>query len=103
MPTIPSQFLRELPDECIEQINESDAGFDDDDDDLIAEESNQQRSAADRQAAAFPAGTLVRHPQFGLGRVAHVTAMGAHTRARVEFNTAGAKTLILQYARLEKV
>jgi hypothetical protein len=40
---------------------------------------------------------------FGLGRVAEITPMGSQTRAVVEFNTAGRKTLILEYAKLEAV
>jgi DNA helicase-2/ATP-dependent DNA helicase PcrA len=46
---------------------------------------------------------MVRHPSFGLGRVIAVNNVGSQTRARVEFNTAGVKTLVLQYARLERV
>ena len=48
-------------------------------------------------------GQVVRHPTFGIGRIADVSDMGSQTRAVVEFNTAGRKTLILQYARLEPV
>jgi D-lyxose ketol-isomerase len=44
---------------------------------------------------------MVKHPQFGVGRVVQVSPMGAHTRAKIDFTTAGTKTLILQYARLE--
>ena len=57
----------------------------------------------DRLANQFHKGQLVRHPTFGLGRIADVTDMGQHTRAVIEFNAAGKKTLILQYARLEPV
>jgi hypothetical protein len=46
---------------------------------------------------------MVRHPTFGIGRIADVSEAGQHTRAVVEFNTVGRKTLILQYARLEPV
>jgi len=46
---------------------------------------------------------MVRHPAFGVGRIAEISDMGQHTRAVVEFRTAGRKTLILQYARLEAV
>jgi hypothetical protein len=45
----------------------------------------------------------VRHPTFGLGRIAEVSDAGQHTRAVVEFNQAGRKVLVLQYARLEAV
>jgi hypothetical protein len=40
---------------------------------------------------------------FGLGRISEVDDMGKQTRAVVEFNGAGRKTLILQHARLEPV
>jgi DNA helicase-2/ATP-dependent DNA helicase PcrA len=60
-------------------------------------------SEAKGMSAQFRRGMMVRHPTFGLGRIAEVTDMGQHTRAVIEFNAAGRKTLILQYARLEPV
>ena len=42
-------------------------------------------------------------PKRLVGRIAEVTDMGQHTRAVIEFNAVGRKTLILQYARLEPV
>jgi ATP-dependent DNA helicase UvrD/PcrA len=95
--TIPSRFFREMPEDCIDEID----ACDDDTEDLA--DSLAQRSLAGREAALYPPGTLVRHPQFGLGRVITVHPSGSHTRARIAFNTAGTKTLILQYARLERV
>lgn len=99
-PTIPSRFLQELPEHAIEPIDaaEQDNAIDSD---FAAARGSAQRRAATKEAARFPVGSLVRHPQFGLGRVTDITPMGAHTRAKVDFNTAGRKTLILQYARLE--
>ncbi|MCP3904695.1 MAG: ATP-binding domain-containing protein, partial [Planctomycetes bacterium] len=51
----------------------------------------------------LPAGTLVRHPTFGLGRVETVTPRPAGASARITFESVGPKTLILEYARLERV
>lgn len=99
MPTIPSRFLRELPPEVLEADGDEDEDFED----RYEVERTAQREEAQQHAAEFPPGTLVRHPQFGLGRVINVSASGAQARARVEFNTAGVKTLVLQYARLERV
>jgi DNA helicase-2/ATP-dependent DNA helicase PcrA len=99
LPTIPSRFLGELPDEVVEQVDLMDDG---DSAYEVENESRHQRSLAHRQAGEYPPGTLVRHPQFGLGRVVQVSAAGMHTRATIDFNTSGAKTLILQYARLER-
>ena len=95
--TIPSRFFREMPEDCIQEID----ACDDDTDELA--DSLSQRSLNGREAALYPPGTLVRHPQFGLGRIVNVHATGSHTRARIAFNTSGTKTLILQYARLERV
>ena len=52
--------------------------------------------------AAFPVGTLVRHPQFGVGKVVSASA-GANARATIQFRDVGTKTLVLEYARLERV
>ncbi len=101
-PTIPSRFLNELPSNHLQV------------EDISNEESwtagedrfsgiNAQREAAREAAAQYRPGELVRHPQFGLGRVLTINPMGAQTRAQIAFNTAGVKTLILQYARLEKI
>jgi DNA helicase-2/ATP-dependent DNA helicase PcrA len=101
-PTIRSRFIGELPPDAIEELDPS---TDDDafEDTTYAGGGTAQRSLASRKAGQYPPGTLVKHPQFGLGRVVNVSPMGAHTRAKIDFTTAGAKTLILQYARLEVI
>lgn len=96
MPTIKSRFLSELPMEVIDLINEAERQDE-------ADESFDHRSEADGMARQFPKGTVVRHPRFGIGRVVSVSPMGGHTRARVNFNTSGNKTLVLQYAGLERI
>ncbi len=95
---IASRFLQELPDASIEcdDLSEETDGFDDG-------YGDYQRSRAQDRQSEYPEGTLVRHPQFGLGKVLNTTASGAQTRARIDFPDAGKKTLVLQYARLEKV
>jgi DNA helicase-2/ATP-dependent DNA helicase PcrA len=95
--TIPSRFFREMPEDCIEEIDATE------DDTTSLADSLMQRSLAGREAMQYPPGTLVRHPQFGLGRILDIHPTGSHTRARITFNTAGTKTLILQYARLERI
>ncbi len=107
LPAIPSRFLRELPTEHVDTRDLSDAfdpygEFDEEDNDLMTPRA-ARRADALRQVDEFPPGTMVRHPSFGLGRVIAVNNVGSQTRARVEFNTAGVKTLVLQYARLERV
>lgn len=96
MPTMKSRFLAEIPEEVINRINEAER-LDQDDD------AFDHRDEADSMARKFPKGTVVRHPRFGIGRITSVSPMGGHTRARVNFNTAGSKTLVLQYANLERI
>ncbi|MEX0886112.1 MAG: UvrD-helicase domain-containing protein [Phycisphaeraceae bacterium] len=98
MPTIPSSFLDELPAETVEREDVTGQGYVHDDD-----AGDDQRREAQQHAGEFPPGSLVRHASFGVGRVLDITASGSHTRARVQFNTVGIKTLILQYAHLDRL
>ncbi|MFM9994850.1 MAG: ATP-dependent helicase [Phycisphaerales bacterium] len=52
--------------------------------------------------AAFPVGTRVRHPQFGLGEVLSMQG-GLNAKVQVRFREVGVKTLVLEYARLKRV
>ena len=56
----------------------------------------------DSRGMPLVVGANVRHPQFGLGRIVGITS-GQDARAQIEFRQAGRKTLVLQYARLERV
>jgi DNA helicase-2/ATP-dependent DNA helicase PcrA len=124
--TIASKFLNELPEETINEIDltgESDSvgslGYRDEFSYSSRAQQERQRNAEAasqrRQAQAlagegaagggggFKRGMLVRHPQFGLGRIEEIAAAGTMTKAIVRFQAAGQKTLILQYAKLERV
>jgi DNA helicase-2/ATP-dependent DNA helicase PcrA len=85
----------------LEVIDRSGAeSFGGDEDDYIRQRMEEE---SQRLGGQFKRGQLVRHKIFGLGRVADITPMGSQTRAIIEFNTAGRKTLILEYAKLEAV
>lgn len=100
VPALPSRFLKELPDQHLVVTDQaSDDQWLGDDDGLVADQQNEARE----QAGQYVAGMLVRHPHFGLGRIINIRAAESQARARVEFQTAGVKTLVLQYARLQKV
>ncbi len=112
--SIPSRFLQELPSETIqsEDLDDEPLGTPAGVSalrtgatraELLQSISQRQRDAAEGLAAEFPPGTMVRHPQFGVGRVVTVTPGHSHTRARVEFNRLGVKNLVLQYTKLERV
>jgi len=99
--TVASPFLNEMSQQDLDVIDRASAeSFNGDEDDYIRDRMAEE---SQRMGAKFKRGQLVRHKMFGLGRVAEITPMGSQTRAVVEFNTAGRKTLILEYAKLEPV
>ena len=81
-------------------VGSFDEGRDAEDDDF-GDSGRRGHGAVGRRG--FRKGQIVRHPTFGVGRIAELSGAGQHTRAVVEFNTAGRKNLILEYARLEPV
>ncbi len=98
--TIPSRFLGELPQEALEHQDQA----------LASEDAfvggyggGRQRDRATQRAGKYQVGQRVRHPQFGEGWLRDVTSQGAHSKARVQFDRSGTKTLILEYARLDVV
>ena len=99
--TVPSPFLNEMPQDAFEVVDRAGLDFDSGGDrgnyGRLGDRDNE--SHTDR----FRKGQLVRHPMFGLGRISEVDAMGPQTRAVVEFNVVGRKTLILEHARLEPI
>ncbi|MCK4874130.1 MAG: DUF3553 domain-containing protein [Phycisphaerales bacterium] len=90
--TIPSRFLMELPRDATVFSDQS--AFDDADDELDACDDQPMRGTR------FRRGSMVRHPQFGIGRV-QGTVPGGYVK--VAFADAGIKTLATRYARLESV
>tara|TARA_B100001059_G_C17823293_1_gene579722 strand:- start:399 stop:2705 length:2307 start_codon:yes stop_codon:yes gene_type:complete len=104
--TVPSSFLSEVPEEhvSLERLDGS-GGFDEGlsivYDSEFADESHDEDGSG--LGARFPAGTVVRHPQFGIGTVRSISPRGTVSSAKVAFHGIGTKTLILEYARLEIV
>ncbi|MFM9959254.1 MAG: ATP-dependent helicase [Phycisphaerales bacterium] len=120
--TIPSRFLSELPKDGVALTDLSDesssfgARHEDEEDQPFDPDAapsdtptwgktrgtfTTEFAGRNSPSSPFPVGSLVRHPQFGVGRIEAVTGIGANTRARISFRDVGPKTLVLQYARLE--
>ncbi len=93
-----SCFLGELPGEIVDYIDKS-GGYAPDE----FADRHPPLDAADGYAAAYPVGCIVRHAQYGLGRVEEITPRARGASARVAFPSAGTKTLILEHAPLERV
>ncbi len=60
------------------------------------------RAAAARPSDLVP-GDRVEHAVFGKGQVVDITGTGIGTRVKVEFDAVGIKTLVLQYANLQRI
>jgi DNA helicase II / ATP-dependent DNA helicase PcrA len=129
--TIPSQFLRELPEDSIVTLDMAGGReWDDEKDDGWGRERKSGRrsegvddefvddvptveygswspggkgASRGRAGAALPVGCMVRHAKFGVGRVEGITPRPAGTSVRVNFRGVGVKTLVLEYAKLERL
>jgi DNA helicase-2/ATP-dependent DNA helicase PcrA len=95
--TVSSPFLSELPPASLEVIDHTRLGYEG-----RSDHSDWEEQMAEKKTN-FSRGQMVKHPTFGIGRIADIADMGRQTRVVVEFQRAGRKTLILEYARLEAV
>lgn len=96
-----SEFLRELPKEHI-RVERRDAGAGVDGfSGIVYDESDGWDDVP--LSRRYPIGCTVRHPRFGVGRVDQVVDRGASSSVRVAFKSAGIKTLILAYTKLERI
>ena len=98
--TITSPFLNELPESHLKVTDRTGLPRDEA---LINSFEREREQSMERRLAGFRRGQMVRHPTFGIGRIADLSESGTNTRAVVEFTSAGRKTLILEHARLEAV
>ncbi|WML89621.1 DNA helicase II [Thiothrix lacustris] len=104
----PSRFLRELPEELVEEVRPKvktyTTGFGG---------NNPYRSVTPAPKPAtrttnfnetgYRVGQRVRHAKFGDGVITDSEGAGAHSRVQVNFKSAGIKWLVLGYANLEKL
>ncbi|MCH8823018.1 MAG: UvrD-helicase domain-containing protein [Planctomycetes bacterium] len=99
--TMESRFLSELPSGSIICCDQS---FDEDIDDTEAySPRSDRRLSTSVSSGEFPIGCVVRHAKFGLGTVQAITPRAIGASVSVSFSTVGTKTLILEYAKLERV
>jgi len=97
---LPSRFLREVPGELIEEVRGGGVSR------PAGSAFGRGSGARDTMNAGdagdgFRLGQRVRHPKFGAGVVLNSEGSGAGARIQVNFESAGAKWLVLSYARLE--
>lgn len=96
----PSRFFAEIPDRCIERIENPKPGHNVLRDSLT---SAGNGAASTVGGNGLRPGQRVQHKKFGEGVVLSLEGQGAHARVQVNFSNAGTKWLIRDYARLEPV
>ena len=90
----PSRFLREIPATLLREVRPR-AG--------LSRQSWSPTSAsslAQAPANGLRLGQRVSHPSFGAGIVMDAEGSGTHARVQVNFESSGAKWLVLAYANL---
>ena len=93
--TVPSPFLQEIPEEHLETIDRTGlAGLDGH---ARQQQRDQMYGVGDKLASRFAVGQRVRHPAFGAGKILELSG-GSNAKATIDFDRAGRKTLILEYA-----
>ncbi|WP_295881243.1 DNA helicase II [uncultured Thiohalocapsa sp.] len=85
---MPSRFLREVPVELLEEVRGGGV-------------AQPAAPAAGSAAGGFRLGQQVVHPKFGTGVVLSTEGTGNQARIQVNFESVGAKWLVLAYARLD--
>ncbi len=95
----PSRFLAEIPSHLIREVRPRVHTS------RPSSYSTQRSPRVELEEAphGLRSGTRVRHMNFGEGVVVDLEGSGAHARVQVKFPEAGAKWLVLAYARLEVV
>jgi len=89
---LPSRFISEIPSEFVEEIRPRVH---------VARPVFRSPRSEERTPGGIRLGQRVRHGKFGEGVVLNCEGHGQHARVQVNFESAGAKWLVLAYARLE--
>jgi len=88
----PSRFIREIPEELLEEVRPA----------LAVSRPVYRSGRVERSnIGGIKLGQRVRHSKFGEGVVLNSEGSGAHARVQVNFERAGTKWLVLAYAKLE--
>jgi DNA helicase-2/ATP-dependent DNA helicase PcrA len=94
---VPSRFIREIPDQLIEEIRPrvqvsrplSTAGY--------------STVSKDMTTGDYRLGQRVSHASFGEGVVLNYEGQGSHARVQINFESAGSKWLVVAYANLSSL
>jgi DNA helicase-2/ATP-dependent DNA helicase PcrA len=94
---IPSRFLDEIPDELLKRLNSKPTPK------TYATGGNYQAKPSASQQYPFKIGQSVRHAKFGDGVVVSYEGNASDLAIKINFGRQGLKTLMMEYAKLEKI
>jgi len=94
---IPSRFLDEIPDELLKRLNSKPTPK------AYATGGNYQAKPSASQQYPFKIGQSVRHAKFGDGVVVSYEGNASDLAIKINFGRQGLKTLMMEYAKLEKI
>lgn len=91
-----SRFIKEIPNDCLQEVRIKSS---------VARPTRFQSSTSGRLsddpgALGFSLGQRVVHPMFGEGVIMHCEGSGPNSRIQINFDEAGSKWLVMQYAKL---
>lgn len=96
-PCYPSRFLDEIPEELLKRLNSKPVPK------TFATGGNYQAASSASQQYPFKIGQGVRHAKFGEGVVVSYEGNASDLAIKINFGREGLKTLMLAYAKLEKI
>ena len=99
----PSRFLRELPDELVNEVRPKVKTYSTSYRPTIPTPVKPAPKAGSQTESGFKIGELVKHVRFGEGVITNAEGSGSSARVEVNFRSAGRKWLVLNYANLEKM
>ncbi|HPP40351.1 MAG TPA: 3'-5' exonuclease, partial [Candidatus Kapabacteria bacterium] len=109
----PSYFLKEIEPSLLRHLNTSGAPISTTKPSYNArpyksdyyeqQDNDNSYSQIEKTVYDFRVGDLVRHSQFGVGKITGLSGEGSMRKATVNFANIGKKLLLLQYAKLEVI
>ena len=91
-----SRFLKEIPQRFVQRISSEDK----EEEEIIY---NTNDSFVAQNSFPIKRGHLVKHPQFGQGRVLKTEGHGENTKVHVSFNGRPSKVFVAKYAKLKRI
>ncbi|MBM4071268.1 MAG: ATP-dependent DNA helicase [Planctomycetes bacterium] len=118
MYAVPSMFLEEIPSDIVETVDLSSSGARKPRPQDIwrgeptspgwkeiglppKKRDSELAAQLDAGTATYAAGMVVRHEQYGMGKITHVSGYGAMRKLKIRFATAGERSFMAGKAKLE--